>query len=118
MLSSWGAYVVATGVLVAAMSPVFVGVLSSSVIGSGFRYLDGVRSVLDSLRPGMTVSFSYGYKGFPGEIRLEGWGLTFQSGGANVSFPSHWFLPDIALVPGTSYSAHLTGASVEVDGSG
>jgi len=94
------------------------GVVADSKLGAASRTLLGVRSVLDSLKPGMTVRLTYGSPGSPGEIRTIGHLLVFVLGSPISLSMCKWNLPNMTMLPGWAYVARLDGSSIEmtVDG--
>ncbi len=117
-LTSWGLYLLATVALLAILSPLLSGSFQSARAGADSRNLDGVRAVLDGLRPGMTMTFSFGEATGSDPIRVEGHLISCTSALGKVTLPSRWGLPSMTLLPSVPYTVQLDGGSVKVVGPG
>ncbi|MDG6985188.1 MAG: hypothetical protein JRM73_00380 [Nitrososphaerota archaeon] len=113
-LDSWGVYLVAAAALVLMLSPSLAATAKASREGADLRYLEGVRAVLASLRPGVGVEFSFG--GWPPSdpITMDGNALTCSYGGGALELNSSRALPGMTLYPGVLYLAQLSSGAVEV----
>jgi hypothetical protein len=117
-LTSWGLYLLATVALLAILSPMLSGSFQSARVGADSRNLDGVRSVLDGLRPGMRITFSFGEATGSDPIRIEGHLISCTSAAGKMTVPSRWGLPSMIVLPSVAYTAQLEGGSVKVVGPG
>lgn len=117
-LTSWGLYLLATVALLAIVSPMLSGSVQSARVGADSRNLDGVRAVLDGLRPGMSMTFSFGEGTGSDPIRLEGHQISCTSAVLKMIVPSRWGLPNMILLPSVAYHVQLEGVYVKVVGPG
>lgn len=115
-LTSWGVYLAASLALLALLSPALASAVHVSREGADLREVEGVRAVLSSLAPGMTVTFSFGSVPGADPVTLAGRSITCSYGPGRVSAASRWTLPTITLLPGVRYSARLGGGTVKVTG--
>jgi len=113
-MNAWGIYLVASAALVGALTPQLVGVAQDSREGSDYRMADGIRSVLDSLRPGTVVTFSYGALSAGESARLSGHEVSFVNDNLTVAVRTLYSLPNVTLSPGVEYRVWLGGGSVRV----
>ena len=113
-LNSWGLYLIASGLLVGMMSPQLLKMTSDSREGSDLRCADGVGAALDSLRPGMAISFSFGSWPWADPIHLGGLQISVVDGNGTMTLPSAWELPNETISPFVSYRAWLAGDLVRV----
>jgi hypothetical protein len=113
-LHSWGFYLLASLVLVLVLAPQLTDLSKASRRASDWRNLDGVRAVLESLRPGVRTELSYGVPGVSDAIRLSGHSVSCDDGGSRISFSVGWRLPDIVLFPGVRYQFSLALGAVRV----
>ncbi len=116
-LNSWGLYLIASAALLLVLSPLLFGTAGAAREGADWRNADGVRAVLDNLRPGTAVRFSYGMSGTDA-IHLRGGLISCDYGGGTVSLRSRWALPDVTLLPAVEYTARVNGGRVEVTQTG
>ncbi len=115
-LTSWGLYLLATVALLAILSPMLSASFQSARVGADSRNLDGVRAVLDGLRPGMSITFSFGEATGSDQIRIEGHLISCTSAAGTMTMPSKWGLPSMILLPSVEYAVQLDGGSVKVVG--
>lgn len=113
-LNAWGVYLVASLALIGLLSPALAGTASRAREGADYREVDGVRAVLDGLRPGLAVSFSFGASTDVDPILLGGHTISSSYGGGNISAPSRWLLPGTELFPTVHYLLALEGNRVKV----
>jgi hypothetical protein len=111
-MAGWATYIAASAALLAMLSPTLSGVSAGAAAGSSARTLDGVAAVLDGLRPGLSVNFSFGSPQSCGAVSLHGDSLTCAPSAvtANVSLP----LSAATLAPGVEYTASLMNGEVVV----
>lgn len=95
-------------------TPALGRVVTDSREGADLRNLDGLRAVIDALRPGMVAHFSYGVAGVADSIRLGGRTVACSYGNGTLSEGVTWPLPDATLLPSTSYSLSLVQGAVRV----
>ena len=110
----WGAYLASALILGAVLAPVANRVGDASQAGAASRTVAGVLGVLDGLRPGILVSFSYGSPGERVSIRTAGHSVSYEVGGITTLAWCRWDLPNLTLLPGERYTVWLNGKSVEV----
>jgi hypothetical protein len=110
----WGAYLASALILGTALVPVANNVYDASQAGAASRTVAGVLGVLDGIRPGLTVSLSYGVPGEKASIRTAGHILSYDVGGRSAQAWCRWDLPSLTLLPGERYTIWLSGSSVEV----
>jgi hypothetical protein len=113
-MNSWGTYLVASSVIVLIVSPLLSGAARASREGADWRETDGLRAVLDGLRPGLTVDFSYGTSPSGDRIHLGGVRISCNYGSGAISLPSRWILPDMTLSPAVGYVASIRDGQVVV----
>lgn len=111
-------YLIASAALIGVLMPQLVGATQDSREGSDYRFADGIRSVLDSLRPGTVVTFSFGSGSMGDSARLDGNEIIFTYGNGTVSLQTQYDLPNVTLVPGVSYQVWLKGNQVGVSEAG
>ena len=110
-------YLIASAALIAALMPQLAGTAQDSREGTDYRVADGIRSVLDSLRPGTVVTLSFG--SWTGDsARLEGHEITLMDGSGAVALQTRYELPNVTLVPNVSYQVWLNGNGAEVTQAG
>ena len=114
-MASWGAYLAAAASLVLIMAPPLSEVATGSRTASASRTVDGVGALIDELRPGLSVNFSFGSSGSQERVVLDGRLVTCWIGDSMSAFTSTWMLGEHVLAPGVLYSARLENGSVEVD---
>jgi hypothetical protein len=107
-------YLAAAAALLLVITPAISAAARASRAGADWRYTDGVRAVLDSLSPGMTVRFSYGSSPSADEIILAGDTVSIYDGVGFIAFETSHPVPTMFLRPTVSYSAELVGGEVEV----
>ena len=113
---SWAVYFATSLVLVAACSPVLVGVKNYSCGDSAASVAKGTAELLDALKPSITLAFSFHSPAPEDDIELNGRTLTAAWCGRSSVFQTIWRLPTATLLPGQSYSLKLAGDQVEVLG--
>ena len=95
-----------------AVAPTISSLSGGSRAGAAVRTVGGIASVIDELKPGMTVWFSS--PDGAGEVRLGSHSVSMSVGNWSVSQVVSWQLPTVTLDPGRAYAATLSGESVEV----
>ena len=113
---SWSVYFAAAVALVGTCSPMLSGVKSYSCGDSAAETARGAVEVLDSLAPGMVVTFAFQAPSADDSIVLGGQQLTAVWCGRTSAFQTLWQLPTAVLTPGVTYQLRLTGSLVEVSG--
>lgn len=73
-----------------------------------------MRAAIDGLRPGVTLSLSFGASSAGDPILLSGHTISCSYGRGSISAPSRWLLPSIELFPTVRYSLGLDGSVVKV----
>ena len=84
VMNAWGVYLIASAALVGALSPQLSGTAEDSREGCDYRVADGMRSVVDSLRPGMAVTISFSDWSTGDPAHLSGHEIRFASGNWTV----------------------------------
>lgn len=115
-LNSWGAYLVASLVLLAILSPPLVSASRASREGVDLREVEGVSAVLSSLVPGMAVNLSFGSGPGGDSIVLNGSSVSSSFGPGGASVTTRLALPAMTLFPGVGYTARLVAGEVRVTG--
>jgi hypothetical protein len=95
-----------------------IGATQDSREGSDYREAEGICSVLDSLRPGTVVTFSFGGWSAGDSARLAGQVVSFANGNWTVNMRTQYSLPNVTLSPGVQYRVWLEGNSVRVNEGG
>lgn len=113
---SWSVYFAAAVVLVGTCYPILSGVKSYSCGDSAEETAKGAVEVIDSLAPGMTVTFGFQAPSSGDSIELGGQELTAIWCGESSSFQTAWQLPSAVLTAGVTYHLKLAGGQVEVTG--
>ena len=113
-INSWAVYLFAAAALVLLFTPQLVGVARTSRAAADWRDLDGVRAIVDSLRPGIQVRFSFGVARFSDDIALEGHTVSCFVGNGTISMKVLLALPNATLGPAVRYSLSLVGGVVRV----
>ncbi|HYA55555.1 MAG TPA: hypothetical protein VED22_02035 [Nitrososphaerales archaeon] len=111
-------YLIASAALIAALVPQMAGTAQDSREGSDYRVADGIRSVLDSLRPGTVITFSFPSWATGDSARLSGNEVIFMYGNESVALQTRYNLPNSTLAPGVSYQVRLKGNMVSVSQAG
>ncbi len=114
-LNAWGVYLFAAAVLVLLFTPQLAAVSRESREAADWRYLDGIRAVVDSLHPGVSVILSYGLAGISDSVRLSGQSVSCFDGNGTLSMPVAWRLPNVSLAAGAHYRLSLAQGVVEVE---
>jgi hypothetical protein len=96
------------------LSPALTSAAKDSRQGADWRILDGVRSVLDSLRPGFTAFLIFGAPGTSDSIHLGGHRISISYGGGSILQGSKWTLVNATLLPGVAYRVWLAGGIAQV----
>lgn len=113
-LNAWGVYMVAALALLLVLSPALTSATRDAREGADLRYLEGVRAVLDSLRPGVTASFSFGASPAGDPVLAGGHTLASSYGSGVVEVRSEASLPNMTLRPATLYVAGVSGGRIVV----
>ena len=74
--------------------------------------------MIDELRPGLSVNFSFGSPGSRETVELEGKEVICSAGESISTFNSVWMLQADVLSPGVPYSASLERGIVQVEAVG
>ena len=114
-MNSWGLYLFASVALVLVFTPQLSGVVQASRDSMDRRNLDGIRELVDALRPGSTVVFSYGIAGVSDSVRLGGRSIWCLDGNRTIAVPARWALQNATLAPGTRYQFALSQGEVSVE---
>lgn len=114
-LNSWGVYLFASVALVLVLTPQLAGAAQASRRTSDWRNLDGIRALVDSLRPGEAALFSYGIPGASDAVRLGGREAWCVDGAVTIAEPTLWPLPNFTLAPGTLYRLGVSRGEVTVE---
>jgi hypothetical protein len=114
-LNSWGLYIFASVALVLLFTPQLEGVAKDARESADWRNVDGVRAVIDSLRPGITTLFSYGPSNAPDDVRIAGHLVSCPDGNGSISMPVKWVLPNVTLFPSVQYRLTLVFGTVTVN---
>lgn len=113
-MNSWGLYIFASVALVLLFTPQLDGVARDARESADWRNVDGVRAVIDSLRPGVAVLFTYGGSFAPDDVRLGGHLVSCPDGNGTISMPVTWPLPNVTLSPSVRYRLALVLGVVRV----
>jgi hypothetical protein len=111
-------YLIASAALIAVLSPQLVGAAQDSREASDYRVADGIRSVLDSLRPGTVITFSFGSWSAGDSARLQGREVILTYGNGTVALQTLYEVPSITILPDVSYQLWLKGNHVVVSVAG
>jgi hypothetical protein len=98
------------------VAPMVADSSQAARIGADSRNLDGVKTVLDNLSPGMTATLVFEGSTGSDPIRIEGHSISCTSGSGKMMVFSKWELPSMDLQPSVVYSIQLEGNSVRVVG--
>ncbi|HXW95114.1 MAG TPA: hypothetical protein VEJ19_05355 [Nitrososphaerales archaeon] len=110
-------YLIASAALIGALGPQLAGTVQDSREGTDYRIADGICSVLDALRPGILVTFSF--DSLTGDsAHLDGHEVSLIDGKGAVTFQTRYGLPNITLTPNVSYQVWLKGNEVSVSEAG
>lgn len=107
-------YLIAAAVLLLIFTPEISAAALASREGADWRYADGVRAVLDSLNPGVKITFSYASSPSADELVLAGDSVSVNDGQGVLTFRTAYPVPGMTLMPTLSYVAQLIGGRVEV----
>ncbi len=113
-LNSWGLYIFASVALVLLFAPQLGGVAKDARESADWRNVDGVRAVIDSMRPGIAVLLTYGTSATPDSIRLGGHLVSCEDGNGTISMPVTWALPNVTLSPSVNYRLALAYGTLMV----
>jgi len=113
---SWSLYFAAAVVLVGTCYPILSGVKSYACGDSAEETAKGAVEVIDSLGPGMVVTFAFQAPSPGDSIELGGQELTAVWCGKPSTFQTAWQLPTTFLTAGVTYYLKLAGSQVEVTG--
>lgn len=111
-------YLIASAALMGALLPQLAKTAQDSREGSDYRIADGIRSVLDSLRTGTAITFSFGPWSTEDSARLVGREIILTYGNGTVALQTRYELPNVTLSPGVSYRVWLNGNQVGVSETG
>ena len=107
-LNSWGVYIFASAALVLLFVPQLSQAALASRASADWRNLDGASWAIDSLRPGVVLSFSYGVSNVSDPLRLRGHQVSCSDGNQGMSAAVRWALPNYTLIPSVSYRLSLS----------
>jgi hypothetical protein len=113
-LNSWGTYIIAGLALMLVLAPTVESAAYDSREGVDYRNADGVRAVIDSLRPGVSVSFTFGSSSSNDPLRVVGDTIVVSYGRGTVSLQTTWTLPNETLFATVAYVASIDGGVAEV----
>lgn len=111
---SWGVYILAGGAALAILVPVALGIQRDSAISADRTQLEGLRSVLESLGPGMTVTFILPSGLQSGDVVLDGHSIVYVGTGGNVTLVSDCSFENTELSGPAAYVARADDGTVEV----
>ena len=114
-LNSWGLYIFAAAALVLILAPQLSSVTTYSRVGADWREVDGIRAVVDSLSPGVTLQLSYGVAGLSDAVNLSGHLVTCSYGNGSIMARVVWPLPAMTLAPSVHYSLSIVRGAVRVE---
>jgi len=113
-MNSWGLYLVTSVALVLVIAPQLGSLARDSREGADWRNVDGIRSVVDSLGPGVLVNLTYGSASADDPVILSGFSFSCNYGNGTIVLPSRWSLPNVTLLPAHHYRLWLSGKEVQV----
>ena len=113
-LNSWVLYISGWTALVLLLTPQLAGGAKDARASADWRNVDGVRAVVDSLRPGLAVLLISVSSGSPDEVRLGGHLVSCPDGNGTVTMTVTWALPNITLAPSVLYRLTLASGVVVV----
>jgi hypothetical protein len=113
-MNSWGLYIVSSVALVLVIAPQLGSLTRDSREGIDWRNVDGIRSVVNSLGPGVLVNLSFGRTSAEDPVVLRGLSFSCAYGNGTIVLPSRWPLPNMTLLPGHHYRLWLSGEEVQV----
>ncbi len=96
------------------LSPSLGVVSAGAQLREQSQTLSGLGSIFDQMRPGLSVTFSFGTQGQDGTLALSGRTLTYGTGAGAVSLVCGVTLPNMTLRAGTAYVAAVVNGSLEV----
>jgi hypothetical protein len=100
--------------MILVLSPALTSAVKDSRQGADWRVLDGVRSVLDSLRPGFMAFLTFGVSGSSDSMQMGGHRISISYGSGSILQGSKWNLANATLLPGVAYQVWLAGGTVQV----
>ena len=104
----------ASAALLVVMTPQMVSLTGMSREAADWRCADGVRAVIDSLRPGVSVVLSFSAWPWKDPVHLSGNEVSVEYGNGTVRLPLEWAAPVLTLEPSTPYRVWLLGGQVQV----
>ena len=113
-LNSWGVYIVSAVAIVLMLTPQLTALARASRESADWRYLDGVRTMLDSLEPGVAVNLTSPPGFAPDPVHLGGHQMSTSYGTGTLVFNTTWALPSITISPSSNYRLCLCGGEVVV----
>lgn len=96
------------------MMPTVQGVSRYSGEAAAVAIADGVGVLLNDLQPGISTILSYHAPSVNISVRFGGNFVVVVFGQLLVSRYCRWDLPNMVLLPETSYTIHVVGSAVEV----
>jgi hypothetical protein len=100
--------------MILVLSPALTSAAKDSREGADWRILDGVRSVLDSLRPGFMAFLTFGVSGSSDSIHIGGHQISISYGSGSILLGSKWILANATLLPGVAYRVWLANGMAQV----
>jgi hypothetical protein len=113
-MNSWGLYLISAVALVLMLTPQLTALASDSRESSDWRYMDGIREVVNSIQPGVSLNLSLVSPMAPDEIRLSGHHLSCDYGRGTLNMVTDWSLSDAIISPNSRYVLWLSGGTVMV----
>jgi len=113
-LNSWGVYIISAVALVLVLTPQLTALGRASRESADWRYLDGVRMMIDSLGPGIVVNLTSPSGLAPDPVSLDGHQLSTSYGDGTLVFNTKWALPSVTISPSSQYRLTLSRGDVVV----
>lgn len=113
-MNSWGLYLISAVALVLMLTPQLTALAADSRESSDWRYMDGIREVLNSIQPGVSLNLSLVSPMAQDEIRLSGHRLSCDYGSGTLTMVTDLPLSDAILSPNSRYVLWLSGGTIMV----
>ena len=113
-MNSWGLYLISAVALVLMLTPQLTALAADSRESSDWRYMDGIREVVNSIQPGVSLNLSLVSPTAPDEIRLSGHHLSCDYGSGTLTMVTDRPLSDVILLPNSHYVLWLGSGTVMV----
>ncbi len=111
-LDSWGVYAVSALALTLVLAPSLSSLLTDSRESADLRNVEGVAALIDNLRPGMKLNFSFA-GGVGDAISLGGTTITCAGADHSIALETAWPLQAVVLRPSSRYAFSIDGGMVE-----